>query len=160
VLGAPVIDVQIASSTGDAVVFGKVYDVGPDGTASLLRGLVAPIRLTGLAESLDAAEPVTLTLPAIAHVFPAGHRMQVALASTDQVYELPTDERTYQVMLSSGTVGVPQGDGVVVAASSSGKGAPPVRLFVIIGVAVLVVIAIGAGIVTLRRKRRRTPSWS
>ena len=160
VLGAPVIDVQIASSTGDAVVFGKVYDVGPDGTASLLRGLVAPIRLTGLAESLDAAEPVTLTLPAIAHVFPAGHRMQVALASTDQVYELPTDERTYQVMLSSGTVGVPQGDGVVVAASSSGKEAPPVRLFVIIGVAVLVVIAIGAGIVTLRRKRRRTPSWS
>ncbi len=159
VLGAPVIDVQIASSTGDAVIFGKVYDVDPDGTATLLRGLVAPIRLGGLAESLDSAEPVTLTLPAIAHVFPAGHQMQVALASTDQVYELPSDERTYQVMLSSGTVGVPQGDGVVVAASS-GKGAPPVRLFVIIGVAVLVVIAIGAGIVTLRRKRRRTPSWS
>ncbi|MDQ3643427.1 MAG: alpha/beta fold hydrolase, partial [Actinomycetota bacterium] len=45
VLGAPVIDVKIASSTGDAVLFGKVYDVGPDGTASLLRGLVAPIRL-------------------------------------------------------------------------------------------------------------------
>jgi len=158
VLGAPVIDVKIASSTGDAVVFGKVYDVDPAGTATLLRGLVAPIRVTGLPDSLDAANPMTLTLPAIAHLFPAGHRMRVGLASTDQVYDLPTDERTYQVTLTSGVVSVPRGDGVAV--TSSVRAAPPVHLFVIIGVAVLVVIAIAAGIVTLRRRRRRTPSWS
>jgi len=87
VVGSPVLHVTVsdpAAIAGDPatepVLFGKLYDVAPDGTASLIHGLVAPVRIP------DASKPVTITLPAIAHQFAAGHRVRITLAGGDANY--------------------------------------------------------------------------
>jgi len=79
VVGSPVLDVKVSAPTdalaqlagpvGQLVLFAKIYDVSPDGTAQLIHGLVAPIRIT------DVNEPVQITLPGIVHQFGAGHRI-------------------------------------------------------------------------------------
>lgn len=90
VAGIPVLHVRLAIPTaratgaagpaGDPVVFAKLYDVAPDGTASLIHGLVAPARIG------DAGRPVTITLPGIVHRFAAGHRVELMLAGGDINY--------------------------------------------------------------------------
>jgi predicted acyl esterase len=65
---------------GQLVLFAKIYDVAPDGTASLIHGLVAPIRIP------DPTKTVRITLPGIAHQFAAGHRIEVMLAGSDVNY--------------------------------------------------------------------------
>ncbi|MFL6161429.1 MAG: CocE/NonD family hydrolase [Jatrophihabitantaceae bacterium] len=88
VLGSPVLTVQVNAPTvvpttdpaGELVLFAKLYDVAPDGTASLINGLVAPIRIP------DPSKPVRITLPAIAHQFPAGHQLRIMLAGGDVNY--------------------------------------------------------------------------
>lgn len=90
VVGSPALTVQISapsadltSSTGPAgqlVLFAKMYDVAPDGTASLIHGLVAPARIA------DPTQPVHITLPGIAHQFAAGHKVEVMLAGGDVNY--------------------------------------------------------------------------
>jgi ABC-2 type transport system ATP-binding protein len=63
------------------VLFAKLYDVAPDGTASLLfPRLVAPIRIA------DFSKPVTVTLPGVVHRFAAGHVVKLVLASSDDAY--------------------------------------------------------------------------
>lgn len=106
VVGSPVVTVKVASSSGEAVLFGKVYDVDPAGRATLVQSLVAPARLTGLAATLDQAQPVTIVLPAMAHSFQEGHSVRVILSSTDQGYATPADAATYQVALAGGASGV------------------------------------------------------
>ncbi|CAN5175061.1 CocE/NonD family hydrolase [soil metagenome] len=101
VVGSPTVTVRVASSTGEAVLFAKLFDVDAGGSASLPQGLVAPIRLTGLPATLDAAEPITITMPAIAYRFEVDHRMRLALASTDQAYAGPAQPATYEVELVS-----------------------------------------------------------
>ena len=90
VVGSPTVDVQLfapvaqltqaAGAVGDLVVFFKLYDVGPDGKASLIHGLVAPVRIA------DVDKPVHVTLPGIAHRFGAGHRIELAVAGGDINY--------------------------------------------------------------------------
>ena len=63
----------------DVVLFGKVYDVAPDGSADLIHRLVAPMRIPDAA----LANPVDVKLLGIAHRFAAGHRLRVTLATTD-----------------------------------------------------------------------------
>jgi predicted acyl esterase len=43
--------------------------------------LVSPVRVG------DVTQPVHIELPAIVHRFPAGHRLQLVLASTDAAYK-------------------------------------------------------------------------
>ena len=90
VVGSPTLDVTVnapvaaaAQGTGPGgqlVLFAKVYDVAPDGTASTINGLVAPIRAP------DVTAPVHVTLPAFAHRFAPGHRIAVVLAGGDVNY--------------------------------------------------------------------------
>jgi predicted acyl esterase len=78
---------QLAGPAGQLTVFAKLYDVAPNGTASLIHGLVAPARIT------DVTKPVHITLPAIAHQFAVGHRLEIVLAGGDINYRggnLPT----------------------------------------------------------------------
>jgi len=152
IVGAPTVSVRVASPTGEAVLFGKLYDVGPDGQPTLLLGLVAPLRLTGLASSIDQAEPVTVTLPAVALTVPAGHRLQVGLASTDQVFSTPNEEQVYEVALAEASLSIPQ---VAGAASDTTSRAATVRLIVIVGAAVLVVAGIIAFFLMRRPSRSR-----
>ena len=86
VVGASTVDLAVASPSGTATLFAKLYDVGPDGGQTLPAGLTAPLSLTGL--STDPTEPteVSVTLPGIVHRFEAGHTMRLVVSSTDQAY--------------------------------------------------------------------------
>jgi predicted acyl esterase len=90
VVGSPTLDVtlspptaalsQAAGPAGQLVLFAKLYDVGSDGSAKLINGLVAPIRIP------DVTRPVHITLPGVAHQFAAGHRIAIYLAGGDPNY--------------------------------------------------------------------------
>ncbi|MGH9305645.1 MAG: CocE/NonD family hydrolase [Acidimicrobiales bacterium] len=64
----------------DPVIYGKLYDVAPGGTKTLIKGLVSPIRVD------RTSGPVTLSLPGIVYQFGAGHHIQLVLATTDLAY--------------------------------------------------------------------------
>ncbi|MEU9371596.1 alpha/beta fold hydrolase [Streptomyces avermitilis] len=111
--GSPTATVHVKSTSEDAVLFGKVYDVGPGGTQKVLPSqLVTPIRVEGAKEGKD----VTLTLPAIDHEVRSGHRLRLVLASTDLGYASPTAPATYTVSLK-GDLTVPTAPGVTTAAA-------------------------------------------
>ncbi|MFE1440977.1 alpha/beta fold hydrolase [Streptomyces sp. NPDC058739] len=113
VTGSPTVTVHVESSTEDAVLFGKVYDVGPDGTRQVLPAqLVAPVRVEGAREGKD----VTLTLPVIDHEIDKGHRLRLVLASTDLGYASPAAPATYQVSVT-GPLSVPTAPRVETAAA-------------------------------------------
>ncbi|MEU9158300.1 CocE/NonD family hydrolase [Streptomyces sp. NPDC048417] len=114
ITGSPTATVHITSTSDDAVLFGKVYDVGPDGTQQVLPAqLVAPIRVEGTRSGKD----VTITLPAIDHEVQKGHRLRLVLASTDLGYASPTAPATYTVSLKS-ALGVPTAPQVDTAAAA------------------------------------------
>ncbi|MFF8971386.1 CocE/NonD family hydrolase [Streptomyces sp. NPDC014995] len=113
ITGSPTATVHVKSTSDDAVLFGKVYDVGPDGTQQVLPSqLVAPIRVEGA----QAGKDVTITLPAIDHEVDEGHRLRLVLASTDLGYASPAAPATYTVSLK-GDLTVPTAPGVSTAAA-------------------------------------------
>lgn len=65
---------QAAGPAGQLVLFVKVVDVAPDGTARLIKGLEAPVRIP------DVTLPFTVQLPAIVHQFAPGHRLRLDVA--------------------------------------------------------------------------------
>ncbi|MGW2087417.1 alpha/beta fold hydrolase [Streptomyces sp. NPDC001880] len=94
VTGTPAVRVDVKAKRGDAVLFGKVYDVSPDGKQQLLPSqLVAPFRIT----PDQQGKPVRLTLPAIDHRFDPGHRLRLVLSATDLGYASPAEPTTYTV---------------------------------------------------------------
>jgi ABC-2 type transport system ATP-binding protein len=62
------------------VLFVKVQDVAPDGTASLINGQVAPIRIP------DVTKPVRVTLPGFVHQFAAGHKIRLVISGGSSNY--------------------------------------------------------------------------
>ncbi len=144
-VGAPAVDVNIVASTPDATMFAKLYDVGADGsTAVLPQRLASPVRLAGLP---SGGRTVRISLPALVHDFPAGHRMRVVVSSTDQAYALPQTARTYRISLAGDrrlalpSVSLPAPAGVSRLLVSSGTAAGLLLLF--------------AGWWLWRRRRRR-----
>ncbi|MEU4239201.1 alpha/beta fold hydrolase [Actinoplanes sp. NPDC026619] len=101
VAGAPAVQLRVASPTGEATVFVKLYDVDESGAETLSAGLVAPVRLTGLPASIDAAQPVTVTLPAIVRRIDSGHTVRVVVATSDQAFLSPAKPITYTVQLGT-----------------------------------------------------------
>ncbi|MEU8968497.1 CocE/NonD family hydrolase [Streptomyces monashensis] len=113
ITGTPTATVHLTSTGDDAVLFGKVYDVGPGGTRQVLPSqLVAPFRVTGA----RAGKDVTITLPAIDHTVQKGHRLRLVLASTDLGYASPAAPATYTVSLKS-ALSVPTAPAVSTAAA-------------------------------------------
>ncbi|WP_456608724.1 alpha/beta fold hydrolase [Blastococcus sp. SYSU DS0619] len=100
VVGASTVDLAVASPSGSATLFAKLYDVGPDGASTLPGGLVAPLALTGLSTDPTVPTRVSVTLPGIVHRFEAGHTMRVLVSSTDQAYALPDEAAVYSVGLA------------------------------------------------------------
>ncbi|MBT2441179.1 alpha/beta fold hydrolase [Streptomyces sp. ISL-36] len=101
ITGSPTVRVKVTSDSpdGSAVLFGKVYDVGPDGRQQVLPAqLVAPVRIEGA----RAGTSVELTLPAIDHEVEAGHRLRLVLSATDLGYASPATPATYTVAVESG----------------------------------------------------------
>ncbi|KNB53786.1 alpha/beta fold hydrolase [Streptomyces caatingaensis] len=103
VTGTPVARVEVASDSGEATLFAKVYDVGPDGKEQLPGQLVAPLHVTGARDG----RTVEVRLPAIDHTFEAGHRMRLVLSATDLGYASPAAPAAYTVSLAGGGLSVP-----------------------------------------------------
>ncbi|GHA34028.1 CocE/NonD family hydrolase [Streptomyces purpurascens] len=91
VVGAPRATLKVHSpkaertqNSGDAadklVLFAKLYDVAPDGTRTLVRRLVAPVRVP------DVTKSFTVTLPGIVHRYEKGHRLRFVIAASDDAY--------------------------------------------------------------------------
>ncbi|MFC7912757.1 alpha/beta fold hydrolase [Streptomyces sp. NPDC057386] len=113
ITGAPTATVHITSSRDDAVLFAKLYDVGPGDSRPVLPSqLVTPLRVTGA----KAGKDVTITLPAVDHEVQKGHRLRLVLASTDLGYASPAAPATYTVTLE-GDLTVPTAPGVTTAAA-------------------------------------------
>ncbi len=113
-VGVPSAHLLLSHTNGsDLVLFGKVYDVAPDGTAELVHRLIAPVRVPAAA----VAAPVDLKLIGFAHRFEAGHRVRLTLATTDQTSrnsQLPDTiavatgtGSTFSLPLPAGAVTVP-----------------------------------------------------
>jgi ABC-2 type transport system ATP-binding protein len=114
ITGSPTVTVHVKSTSDDAVLFGKVYDVGPGGTQQVLPSqLVTPLRVEGA----KAGKDVTITLPAIDYDVQSGHHLRLVLASTDLAYSSPTAPATYTVTLKS-ELKVPTAPGVATAAAT------------------------------------------
>ncbi|WP_190035214.1 alpha/beta fold hydrolase [Streptomyces fructofermentans] len=111
ITGSPEVTVHVESTDDEAVLFGKVYDVGPGGRQQVLPSqLVSPVRVAG-------GEDVRITLPAIDHEVRQGHRLRLVLASTDLGYASPAAPATYTVSLRS-DLAVPTAPGVTTAAAA------------------------------------------
>ncbi|MFG2874878.1 alpha/beta fold hydrolase [Streptomyces sp. NPDC048337] len=105
ITGTPTVTLNVRSTAADgsAVLFGKVYDVGPDGRQQVLPSqLVAPVRV----ENAQQGAPVELRLPAIDHAVEAGHRLRLVVAATDLGYATPAAPATYTVS-ARGPLSVP-----------------------------------------------------
>jgi ABC-2 type transport system ATP-binding protein len=146
VTGAPTVSVKVATTAPEAVLFAKLYDVGPDGKQTLPQGLAAPVRVAGS----RSGSTVRVELPAIDHEFAAGHRMAVVLASTDLGYATPAAPASYTVAPAGSTLTVP-----VDSALSADANALPWWTWVLPPVAVVVAVAL---LVTGRRRVRPRPA--
>ncbi|MFE7772991.1 alpha/beta fold hydrolase [Streptomyces sp. NPDC057445] len=97
ITGSPTVRVDVTSDSGEAVLFGKLYDVGPDGRQQVLPAqLVTPVRV----ENAKTGTAVELTLPAVDHEVEAGHRLRLVLAATDLGYASPAAPAAYTVSLA------------------------------------------------------------
>lgn len=84
VVGSPRLTVQVDAPTavstqgsgpsGQLVLFVRTQDVAPDGTASDIHALTAPVRVP------DVTQPFTVTLPGYVHRFAQGHRLRLVIA--------------------------------------------------------------------------------
>ncbi|MGW4082565.1 alpha/beta fold hydrolase [Streptomyces sp. NPDC004822] len=113
ITGSPTATVHVRADSDDAVLFAKVYDVGPDGRRQVLPSqLVTPLRIT----DAKAGKDVRITLPAIDHDVEKGHRLRLVLSSTDLGYASPAAPAMYAVALKS-DLSVPTAPGVTSAAA-------------------------------------------
>ncbi len=111
VVGAPKATLKVVSPTtervqnsGDAadklVLFAKVYDVAPDGTKTLVKRLVSPVRVP------DVTRSFTVQLPGIVHRYEAGHRLEFAIAASDSAYFGNRGIKPVTVVSAPGDTGV------------------------------------------------------
>ncbi|MEW2115149.1 alpha/beta fold hydrolase [Streptomyces sp. NPDC005474] len=113
ITGSPTVTVHAKSTSDDAVLFAKVYDVSANGRQQVLPGqLVTPLRVEGAKEGKDVA----ITLPAIDHKVEKGHRLRLVLASTDLGYASPAAPATYTVSVRS-DLKIPTAPGVTTASA-------------------------------------------
>ncbi|MFE1485394.1 alpha/beta fold hydrolase [Streptomyces fimicarius] len=115
VTGTPTVTVNVtANGDRDAVLFGKAYDVSPDGRQQVLpHQLVAPYRITPDRQG----KPIELALPAVDHEFDAGHRLRLVFSATDLGYASPAEPATYSVTLD-GPLTIPTAPAVETAAAA------------------------------------------
>ncbi|GAB3405322.1 alpha/beta fold hydrolase [Flindersiella endophytica] len=149
VTGSPRVRIKVASATGEAVVFVKLYDVNEQGRATLPGGLVQPLRLTGLAKTIDQAKPITVDLPPISYRFGAGHTLRLAIATTDQAYVGPAEPQVYVAGLAAGDIAFPIVDGKPLTDPSV------IWSWVLLAVVVLLALGIAVTWLVFRRRARR-----
>ncbi|MET7470157.1 alpha/beta fold hydrolase [Micromonospora sp. NPDC005686] len=149
VVGAPTVRIRAASATGEAVLFVKLYDVDPQGAATLPSGLVAPVRLTGLPATVDAATPVTVTLPGIVRRVEAGHRLRLVVATSDQAYASPAEPAVHTVALADGPLTLPTVDATPIPTTAT------VWRWALAGLVAAIVLGLVVVVLLTRRRHRR-----
>jgi ABC-2 type transport system ATP-binding protein len=160
VIGSGRVELQVTSSAESATLFVSLWDLGPEvegdaaggggprpSTAVLPHRTVAPVRLSGLTPGKPTR--VSVALPAVAHQVPVEHRLQVVVATTDQAYARPGPPAVYSVALAGEPVLVLPD----VALEVLGRDDLDVPLPLIVGVAVLALVALGAALWLWRRDR-------
>ncbi len=138
-VGGGTVRAHVRSSTGEAVLFVSVRDLGDGRRGTLPHGQVQPVRLTGVG---GAGRDVELALPALTHVFPAGHRVRVTVATTDLAYAGPAAPAAYAVTVHG--VALP----LVPIAQGHGYG----DLARVAGLLLLALLAV-VGVLVVRRRR-------
>ncbi|MEU4559857.1 alpha/beta fold hydrolase [Actinoplanes sp. NPDC023936] len=146
--GSPQVRLRAASPTGAATLFVKLYDVDQSGAATLSAGLVAPVRLTGLPATIDDAQPVTVTMPAIVRRIEAGHTLRVAVATSDQAFLTPAQPATYTVAVEPALT-LPTLTGTPIANPAT------LWWYVLAGVVAVVLIGLVVVLLVLRGRHRR-----
>lgn len=145
VVGAPRVRLHVESSTGEAVLFGKLYDVTPEGQATLIGGQVAPLRVSRLPHT---GRDVDVELATVARTVAAGHRLRLSFGSTDSAFAA-------QQAAAVISVGGVAGAGLMVPVAPGGAGgASGLLVGVLIGTAVLLLLAAASRLVTTRNRRR------
>ncbi|WP_211207308.1 alpha/beta fold hydrolase [Stackebrandtia nassauensis] len=149
VVGSPKVRLKVASDSGEAVLFVKLYDVADTGEATLPNGLIAPVRLTGLESDIDTAEEVEVELPGIVRRVEPGHKLRVVVATSDQAYAGPQDPAEYTVQIRP-EVELPQTPASPLPSQDAAWHTALIVLLVGIPVAIV------AAIVIARLRHRRT----
>jgi ABC-2 type transport system ATP-binding protein len=138
------------ATAGEAVLFGGWAAVAADGRRSLLGGTVAPMRVVVPA---GGAVRVTVTLPAAVSPVPAGDRLVLTIATTDQAYQGSAQPAVWRIALAEpdAALTVPVVPGTTTAANT-------VPLGPAIGIAVVVLgVLVAALIARLLARRRSAP---
>jgi ABC-2 type transport system ATP-binding protein len=152
ITGAPRIRLRIAAAPNrsatppsGAVLFVKLYDVGADGRHTLPGGAVAPVRIGPLPADGTPVE-VTVTLAGVVRPVQAGHRLEVAVATTDRGYALPPQPAGYTVSLA--------GDARLAVPVVPGEQAPaPLPIIQLAGLGGLTALIVLVGVVTTMRRQ-------
>ena len=150
VTGASTVTFAVTPRTStDATLFVSLQDVAPDGSSTLPSQLVAPVSLVGLTPG--RSRQVRVNLPSVVFDVQARHRLRLAVSTTDQLYALPSDPRTYTVSLTGNAapVSIP-----TVATAAAADHGPLVWL----GVGVLAVALAAAAASVLSRRAQRGPT--
>ncbi|MGH4026433.1 MAG: alpha/beta fold hydrolase [Pseudonocardiaceae bacterium] len=152
VAGASQVRLRIAATRSaapppdEAVLFVKLYDIAPDGRRTLPGAAVAPVRIRPLPADGTPAE-VTVTLAGVVRPVEAGHRLELAVATTDRGYAVPVQPAGYTVSLADdASLAVPVVPGEQVPA--------PLPLTPLAGLAGLAVLVAVLGTVAAVRSRR------
>jgi ABC-2 type transport system ATP-binding protein len=119
------------------------------------RGLVAPIHVTGV-PALDAPEgrTVSVRLPEIAYRFAPGHRIGVAVATTDAGFDARYAPGSWDIAVSGGVVSIPQAARLTHSAETFDAGTSGRRLGWYAGV--LASLALIGGVLAAWLGRRRS----
>ncbi|NUR73046.1 MAG: alpha/beta fold hydrolase [Hamadaea sp.] len=149
IVGSPKVRIKVASPTGEATIFVKLYDVAPDGTATLDNGLLTPLKLTGLPKTLAEAQPVEVTLPGVVHRVEDGNRLRLVVATADQAYLGPVDPVTYSVDLAAPQLTLPTVDGTPIQTSEA------LWVWVLVGLVAALILGVVAAVVIARVRGRR-----
>jgi len=147
ITGSSRVGVTVAArgAPSDAVLFAKLYDVAPDGKRTLPGGGVAAFRVP--AQPGGGATTVAVTLPGIVAAIPAGHRLELAVSTTDQAYATPLSPAAYTVGLAGSALIVP-----VVAGKRASTSSVP--LLPLVGIVVIALGLLAAAIIGRVRRRR------
>ncbi|GAA1247591.1 alpha/beta fold hydrolase [Prauserella halophila] len=147
----PSADAPGAGAPSEAVLFAKLYDVGPDGTRTLPGNAVSPIRVP-LADDGSPTE-TTVTLPGIVRPVEADHRLQLVVGTTDQSYTTPDQPAAFRVALA----GPPEVAVPVVPGTAATSGWPVAQLAGVGGALALAVLVAAIGRIRRRRSHRMDP---
>ena len=108
ILGAPVLTLQLSSNQPNAFIVARLNDVAPDGASTRVTYGVLNLTHRNSHESPEPLVPgenyqIRLQLNDVAQVFPAGHRIRIALSNTLWPLFWPSPESVTLMLNSDGS---------------------------------------------------------